>query len=62
MEDRKKAALNDELLDKVAGGLDYGECYVCPNCGVDAVYGSHICLGAKRTEPNYHEEEPIARA
>ena len=40
MEDRKKVALNDELLDKVAGGvgdqitvIDRHIDGVCPSCG-----------------------------
>ena len=58
MEDKneKKVALNDELLDRVAGGLIKGEGYTCPLCGMPAIYGYHVCR-----DPHY-EDEPIARA
>ena len=38
MEEKKKVALNDELLDTVAGGMQKGMCYICPICGNVHVY------------------------
>ena len=37
MEDRKRVALNDELLDRVAGGTRGFGIYKCPCCGFETL-------------------------
>ena len=59
MEGKKKVALNDELLDKVAGGEEYGTPTWCPICG-QMVYVGHNCQGKSDSDP-YYSKEPIAR-
>ena len=47
MEDKKKVALNDELLDKVAGGTSAEDMFghrTCPYCGQPRIMGEpHEC-------------------
>ena len=60
MEEKEKVALNDELVDKVVGGLRKSEYYICPICGSPATYGYHQC--PSNTIQYNQQEEQIARA
>ena len=60
MEEKKKVALNDELLDNVAGGMQKGMCYICPICGNVHVYPESCppYSAPDRSKP-FNQVEPI---
>ena len=63
MEEKKKVALNDELLDNVAGGMQKGMCYICPICGNVHVYPESCDPYSKPAQSKpINQDEPIARA